>query len=43
MDSSIKILSTLVRTSKEGKEYKVIFALIEINGVEFVRKFYIWT
>ena len=42
MKTEIKIISSDVKTSKEGKQYTVVYAEIVIGSAKFVRKFYIF-
>lgn len=42
MESSIKILHTEEKLTKDGRTYRLVHALIKIGSSEFVRKFYVF-
>ena len=43
MKTNSKVLHVQNKTTKEGKPYRVFHVLIEIEGQEFVRKFYVFS
>lgn len=43
MKEEIKVIHVSEKVAKNGNKYQVVHALITINGVEFVRKFYIFS
>lgn len=43
MTTEIKVLYVSEKLTKEGKPYKIVHALVKIDGVDFVRKFYLFS
>ena len=42
MEAKVEILRSIVKKSKNGSEYTVVYLVVSLNGVEFVRKFYVF-
>lgn len=42
MKAEIKVLHVTHKTTKDQKPYALVHVLIVIDGVEFVRKFYLF-
>lgn len=42
MNTKFEIVTVIEKLSKEGKKYRLVYALIEIDGRKFMRTFYLW-